>query len=181
MNVGIIGSNERAVAIGRLLVTGRHDVTIADSANPQRAQNAARELGCAAETPYRQGITRDLIFFAMSENEIDRALTALGSGYHATIVDAIDGRGNPDGASLLAKKLNTHNFVRALIVLPQAGANVPICGDDEHSKEIVDEALRACGCVTTDRGPLNAAAELEPQATATVTRGEVEARPRIAS
>ncbi len=80
------------------------------------------------------------------------------------MIDALDG--SPDaphrGAELLARKLDSHEVVRALIVLPQAGANIPICGDDPAAKALVDDAFKACGCLTTDRGPLSNATELEP-------------------
>jgi predicted dinucleotide-binding enzyme len=65
---------------------------------------------------------------------------------------------------MLAHKLDSRRVVRALINMPQSGANVSICGDDPISKGLVDEALSACGCDTTDRGPLANATELEAPA-----------------
>jgi predicted dinucleotide-binding enzyme len=67
---------------------------------------------------------------------------------------------------MLAAKLDSHRVVRALINMPQSGANVPICGDDENAKALVDRALHESGCLTTDRGPLANAAELEVPAAA---------------
>ena len=93
----------------------------------------------------------------------------MGSGAEAVIVDAVeDERGNSSrsGAEMLARKLDSHRVVRALIHIPQSGSNVQICGDDENSKVLLDRALHACGCITTDRGGLSNAAELEAPATA---------------
>jgi predicted dinucleotide-binding enzyme len=164
MNIGIVGSNDRAVAIGRLLRGGGHHVTFGDP-KADRAKQAAAMVGTESELPYRQAMCSDLLVLAVSRNEVDRAVTAVGSGSEAVIVDVVEGR--PDhsahsGAEMLAHKLDTHRVVRALINLPQPGSNIAICGDDALSKELLDKALRSSGCMTTDRGPLAKAAELEP-------------------
>ena len=72
--------------------------------------------------------------------------------------------GAHSGAELLALKLDSHRVVRALITVVTEGANFPICGDDEEAKALVDEAFKACGCLTADRGPLTSSLELEPAA-----------------
>jgi predicted dinucleotide-binding enzyme len=109
----------------------------------------------------------DLLLLAVPRQEVDRAVAAVGSGAEAVIVDAVEGeRGNAShsGAEMLARKLDSSRVVRALINMPQSGANIPICGDDQTSKVLVDRALHSCGCVTTDRGPLANAIELEAPA-----------------
>ena len=80
-------------------------------------------------------------------------------------VDAAEGSTatKTSGAELLSHMLDDHRVVRALVVLPQEGANVPICGDDANAKVIVDRMFQEAGCITTDRGPLSAAKELEPR------------------
>ena len=165
MNIGIVGSDSRAIAIGRLLASGGHNVTFSDPRRQAAADRAAIEVGVESETPYNQAMTRELLVFACARDGVDAALTAIGSGVHGVVLDALDG--SPDaphhGAELLARKLDSHAVVRALIVLPQAGANIPICGDDDAAKSLVDEAFKACGCLTTDRGTLSRANELEPQ------------------
>jgi len=117
------------------------------------------------ETPYRQACTSDVVIFAMRNDQIEAALTAVGSGIESrAIVDATEG---PPGstrhtqAELLAHKLDSHRVVRALIALPQRGANILICGDDPAAKQLVEEAFEESGCVVTDRGPLANAGELE--------------------
>lgn len=164
MKIGIIGADDRAVAIGRLLAQGGHDVTLSDPKNPDHAKAVAPQVPAEPEIPYRQAMTRDVVFIACERGEVDRAVTAMGSSADAIIVDATEGpkpAAGPSGAEILAHKLDSHNVVRAMIVLPQTGANVPICGDDEIAKTIVGEVLQSSGCVTTDRGTLANAAELE--------------------
>jgi predicted dinucleotide-binding enzyme len=151
MRIGIIGSDARAAAIGRLLLSGGHDVS---------SQAGVGE----AEIPYRQACTREMLVLAVPSDRIDEALTALGSGIQSqAIVDATDGPGASGNsqAELLARKINSHRVVRALITLPQAGASIPICGDDPVAKQLTEEAFEACQCIVTDRGPLSSASQLE--------------------
>ena len=166
MNIGILGSDQRAVAIGRLLASGGHDISFSDPRSTAAADRAAASIGALSETPYNQAMTRDLVIFACARADIDKAITAFGSPIEGVVLDALDG--SPDaphhGSELLARKLDSHSVVRALIVLPQAGANIPICGDDPAAKAVVNDAFVASGCLTTDRGPLSNAAELEPSA-----------------
>jgi predicted dinucleotide-binding enzyme len=169
MRIGIVGSDERATAIGRLMRGGGHQVTFADPNAPERAKRAAATVGGGHELPYRQAMCSDLLVLAVPRAQIDRAVTAVGSRPDAVIVDAVEderGSASHSGAEMLAHKLDTYRLVRALIHIPQSGSNIQICGDDPNSKVLFDRALRACGCVTTDRGPLANAMELEAPAVA---------------
>ncbi|MGA8574768.1 MAG: NAD(P)-binding domain-containing protein [Candidatus Cybelea sp.] len=164
MRIGIVGSDDRAKAIGRLLRTGGHQVTLGDPIARERAKRAAAELGAREAIPYEQAMVSDLLVLAVPRHDVDRAVKAVGARAGAVIVDAVEaerGNGAQSGAERLARKLDSHRVVRALINLPQSGANIPICGDDEISKGLVDRALHSCGCLTTDRGPLAKATELE--------------------
>ncbi len=167
MIIGIVGSDDRAIAIGRLLRSGGHTLSFSDPTSHERADRVAAMLGSNRDTPYQQAMRSDLLVFAVNRAQLDTAVAAVGSGAEAVIVDAIDGgrkRSPVSGAELVARKLDSHRVVRALINMPQPGANIPICGDDALSKQLVDRALHSCGCVTTDRGPLSNAPELEPPA-----------------
>ena len=109
----------------------------------------------------------DLLVFAVPGDQVDRAVTAIGSPGGAVVVDAIsDGRParTRSGAEMLARKLDSHRVVRALIGAPMPGSNIPICGDDPSAKGLVDRALQSAGCLVTDRGPLSSAKELEAPA-----------------
>ena len=164
MKIGIVGSNDRAKAIGRLLQSGGHHLTFADPSSKEQARLTALAVGGRQDVPYRQAMHSDILMIAVPPRDLDAALRAVGSGVDVVVVDAVEperGNGKLSGAEMLARKLDSHRVVRALINMPQSGANVPICGDDPTAKAAVDRALRACGCLTTDRGPLSHSSELE--------------------
>jgi predicted dinucleotide-binding enzyme len=168
MRIGIVGTNDRALAIGRFFRSCGHAVTFGDPEGPEQAKRAAALTGAGSEPPYRQAMKSDLLLFAVPRTEVDRAVTAVGgSRTDAVIVDVIDGKDRSaarSGAEALARKLDSDRVVRALINIPQSGTNVPLCGDDPTAKKLVGKALQACGCLVTDRGPLVNAAEIEPPA-----------------
>lgn len=180
MKIGIIGSDDRAVAIGRLLTEGGHEVEFANARDPHAAEEAAEKTGAGADIPYRLGAKAEILIFAVPHERIDAAITAVGSVPNpGAIVEAGDSRpveGDSTDAECLAKKLDSHKVVRALIVLPQAGANIPICGDDPEAKTLVEAAFTAANCVVTDRGPLSAAVELYPPPH-TAEQGTIESTP----
>src|SRR5580693_1491703 len=118
MIIGIVGSDDRAQAIGRLLKRGGHKITFGDPSARDRAARAAAALGTNSEIPYKQAMCSDLLMVAVPREQLDRALTAVGSGADAVIVDAVEnerGNGSHSGAEMLAHKLDSHNVVRALI------------------------------------------------------------------
>ena len=168
MKIGIIGSDDRAVAIGRLFTEGGHDVEFSHPRDPQAAEQAAEKVGAETNIPYRLAATTEILLFAVDHDAIDDAVTAVGTlgTTVQAIIEAGDSRpaaqGDLTDAECLSKKLDSHKVVRALIVLPQAGANIPVCGDDPQAKAVVEEAFAACNCVVTDRGTLANAAELYP-------------------
>jgi predicted dinucleotide-binding enzyme len=164
MKIAIFGSDSRAVAVGRLLVDAGYHVCFGDVEGMKPAQAAAEGAGAVADTPYNDAAVCDMLIFAGSREQIDELLAKAGPISPQTIVvDAMEGPlpGGGSGPELLARKLDTRRVVRALIMAPQAGANILYCGDDADAMTKVDEVFRTAGCVTTDRGPLANAAEIE--------------------
>jgi predicted dinucleotide-binding enzyme len=181
MKIGIIGSDDRAVAIGRLLTEGGHEVEFAHPRDQRAAEQAANKAGTDSDIPYKLAGTTEILMFAVPHDDLDQAITAVGAlgSTVAAIIEAGDskpGEGDLCDAECLAKKLDSHKVVRALIVLPQAGANIPICGDDPEAKALVEQAFAACDCVVTDRGTLSNAAELYPPPRAS-EHGTIDSRP----
>lgn len=168
MRIGIVGTGSRAIAIGRLFASGGHDVRFSDPRDRAAAKRAAAEIGAIASIPYTQAMRCRLLVLACDRDDVDAALDAMGSGVASGVLDALEGGPTRphQGVELIAHKMDTHRIVRALIVVPQAGATIPICGDNELTKQLVRDAFAACGCHVTDRGPLSNAQELEPLGTA---------------
>jgi predicted dinucleotide-binding enzyme len=164
MKIAIFGSNPRAVAIGELLVDAGYHVCFGDAGGIQPAESAAERAGAVADTPYNDAAVCEMWIFAGSRERVDDLLVQTGPvPSQAVVVDAMEERSPNDGqgAELLARKLNTHRLVRALIVAPQVGANIQYCGDDADAMTMVEEVFRTAGCVMTDRGPLANAAQIE--------------------
>jgi predicted dinucleotide-binding enzyme len=169
MRIAIIGSDDRAKAIGKLLQSGGNDVTLSDPTDDRRAERVAAELGARHEIPYKQAMSSQVLVLAVPRRDVDRAVKAIGSNVEGVVVDAVSdehGHGHHSGAEMLAHKLDSHQVVRALINMPQPGSNIPICGDDQNAKMIVDQLFQSCECFTTDRGTLAHAAEIEVPAAA---------------
>lgn len=164
MKIAVFGSNPRAVAIGRLLVEAGYHVCFGDAEGMKAAQAAADRAGGVADTPYNEAAVCEMLVFAGSREKTDELLAQAGCiSDQAVVVDAMDETtaGDPSSTELLARKLNTHRLVRALIVAPQVGANIPYWGDDADAMTKMEEVFRTAACVTTYRGPLAQAAGSE--------------------
>src|SRR5579871_3636511 len=122
MRIGIVGSDDRAKAIGRLLRSGGHELSIADPTAKERAGRVAAEIGARQDIPYNQAMSSQLLVMAVPRDAVDAAVKAVGSGARAVIVDAVGdehGNGAHSGAEMLAGKLDSNRLVRALINMPQ--------------------------------------------------------------
>ena len=163
MKIGVFGSNARAVAIGRLLVDAGYHVCFGDADGMKPAQAAADQAGAQADTPYNDAAVCEMLIFAGPREKVDDLLVQAGCiSPRAVVVDAMEESFTEDGSGseLLARKLNMHRVVRALIVAPQVGAEILYCGDDADAMTMLEEVFRTAGCVTTFRGPLAKAAEI---------------------
>ena len=165
MKIAIFGSDARAVAIGRLLVDAGYRVCFGGADGMGAAEAAAVQAGAVADSPYNDVSVCDMLIFAGSRGQIDDLLALTGCiSPQAVVVDAMEDAlaGGGGGSELLARKLDTRRVVRALIAAPQTGANILYCGDDGDAMTLVEEVFRTAGCLTTYRGPLANAAEIEP-------------------
>jgi len=178
MIIAVMGSDSRATAIGELLAAGGHQVWFADAADPAQAAHAAAHSNARCQIPYGAASIADVVIFATAREQADDYIRAIGRLAPQTIVvDAMEGgeSGERSGAETLARKLDSHRVVRALVVLPQPGANVALSSDDPDAMTAVEEMFRSSGCITTDRGPLVNAKEIEPPSGSTT--GEVPFEP----
>lgn len=153
MKIAVIGAGPRATGICQLLTAGGYDVTRADLTD-----------GAA----YDASTGSDVVVFAAPRSDMDTIVAKVGRILPETIVvDAMEGASEADGesgAELLAKVLNSPRVVRASIHSPEPNANILLAADDKDAMTIVEEIFRKSGCVTTDRGTLIHAGEIEPPA-----------------
>ncbi|HTA39147.1 MAG TPA: hypothetical protein VK760_08735 [Candidatus Acidoferrales bacterium] len=153
MKIAVIGSGPRATGICQLLTAGGYDVTRADLTD-----------GAA----YDASTGSDVVIFAGARGEMDEMIAKVGRILPETIVvDAMEGKlpdSGESGAELLAHRLDSRRVVRASIERPEPNANILLAGDDKDAMTIVEEIFRKSGCVTTDRGTLIHAGEIEAPA-----------------
>jgi hypothetical protein len=136
VKIGVLGSDARAAAMGRLLFGAGHDVYSGD-------------VGDGAAVC-------DMLIFAGPRSATDAIVAELGEiGNQTIVVDAMKGTlpEDLDGTALLAGKLGTYRVVRALIALPRAGSHVLMWGSDPGDMQVVAGVFRAAGCVTTACDP----------------------------
>jgi predicted dinucleotide-binding enzyme len=166
MTIGIVGSDDRALAIARLLRHGGHRISFSDPRAPGHARRAAQAFGDdqTASTPYQQARSSDALVLAVRWEEVDQALTGLGDYKDGILIDATRAphleRGL-SGAELLAHKLDNRHIVKAFVDPPESKGVVKICGDDPEARDAVKALIESAGAVAEDLGPLKAAAELE--------------------
>jgi hypothetical protein len=126
--------------------------------------NAARELmisGGYTVTSSFDGSIPDIVILANGKYDLG-LIDGVGGTSSTVLIDATDSRFDRASLEAAGKRLGTQRLVRALLVLPQAGANVLLCADDRDAMQITQTIFQKCGCVPTDRGPLSNAAELQP-------------------
>ncbi|MDQ2866645.1 MAG: NAD(P)-binding domain-containing protein [Candidatus Eremiobacteraeota bacterium] len=165
MVIGIIGADDRAVAIGRLLKTCGHEISFSDPIDQSRAEKARDAHGSATVcTTYDQAATCEAIVMAVHWEDLDKTLAALGSYKKGVVIDATRPpklEGSDNGAQLLEKKLDNRHVVKAFVEEPVPRAEVRVASDDPNARMMVCEMIDSCGGKAVDMGPLSAATEME--------------------
>jgi predicted dinucleotide-binding enzyme len=166
MTIGIIGSDDRAVALGKLLRRSGQIVCFSDPMHKQNPASAAHALGegAFASTPYRQAATCDTLLFMVHWEDLESTLSALGSYKDGIVIDATrppDLGEKTSGAELLAHKLDNRHIVKAFVESIRPGDRVKVAADDPEARDRVDELISACGCTAENIGPLANARTIE--------------------
>ncbi len=165
MTIGIIGTDDRAVTIGRLLQNCGHQISFSDPCRPESAEQAAEALGGDAKacTTYDQATSSEALVFAVRWEEVDDSLRALGDYKDGVVIDAmrppeLEGT---SGAEILAKKLDNRHVVKAFIDVVDPHEPIRVASDDPLARGTVEEMISACGRRCEDAGPLTNAAKIE--------------------
>ena len=165
MIVGIIGGDDRAVAIGRMFRTCGHAVTFSDPTPNHAAEHAVQALGGSAKvsTPYEQAAMCEALVLAVHWDDVDKALTALGDYKDGLVIDATRPPKiwGSSGAEVLAHKLDNRHVVKAFVDNLEPGQPIRVASDDPEARATVAATITACGGVVEDLGPLAGAIEIE--------------------
>lgn len=163
--IGIIGADDRAVAIGRMLRKTGNVISFSDLDDDRTSQAAAEALGSGAfaTTPYQQAASCDTLFLATRWQDIDRALNALGDYKNGVFVDTTrpPDLGRLSGAELLAHKLDNRHVVKGFVEPPDDDGFIRIASDDPEARAEIGELIASCGRSALDVGPLANARTIE--------------------
>lgn len=163
--IGIIGADDRAVAIGRMLRRTGNTVCFSDVHDELAAQAAAEALGdgAFATTPYQQAANCNTLLLATRWQDVDRALTELGDYKEGVLVDATrpPDLGRLSGAELLSHKLDNRHVVKGFVESPDDDGFIRIASDDPEARAEVGELIASCGRSALDVGPLANARTIE--------------------
>lgn len=171
---GIIGADDRAVAIGRMIRRTGHTVCFSD-VNDERTSVAAAEVlgdGAFATTPYQQAANCDALVLTIHWEDIDQALTALGDYKDGIVVDATrpPDLGRLSGAEILAHKLDNRHVVKGFVEPLETNEFIKIASDDPEARAEVGELIANCGRTALDVGPLANARTIERAVAAELSR-----------
>jgi predicted dinucleotide-binding enzyme len=166
MTIGIIGADDRAVTIGRLLQHCGHQVSFSDPRRPDSPEKAVAAIGGDAKacTIYDQATSSDVLIFAIHWEDVDDSLRALGAYKDHLVVDATrppklqDGT---SGAEILAKKMDNRHVVKAFIDIVDPHDPIRVASDDPEALMTVEQLIEACGRRYEDLGPLANAGKIE--------------------
>lgn len=168
MKIGIIGADDRAVAIARVLRASGCTVSFSDLDDRGTSQSAAELIGAGAyaTTPYQQAASCDALCIAIRWAALERALSAIGSYKDGIVIDATrpPDLGALSGAELLAHKLDNRHVVKAFVEPLEGNRFVKLASDDPEARSELSDLLAQGGHGAVDLGPLAKAREIEREA-----------------
>lgn len=188
MNVGILGTGNLAVTLGRAWATAGHSLSVTGR-NVLHASEAADQIGHAAKTvdPADFATQADVVVVAVSWEGLETALSLVGGPQGSlagkTVLDCTNpvdyetGELKPatgSAAELVARAVAGAHVVKALhlfagaswpYVGPQAAAPVvAICGDEPSALDRAAALIRDLGGQTAVVGGLDSSRQLEEAA-----------------
>jgi predicted dinucleotide-binding enzyme len=166
MTIGILGSDERALAVGKLLRRGGNQVTFSDPRGAVYARRAAEAIGEGSIplTAYAQAARSDMLLLAVPWRDVRQTLSSMGCYKEGILIDATrgpDAPGGKSGAELIARILDNRHVVKALIEPPVGSRPMKICANDPEARQAVRSLIEASGVHVEDLGPLSRAADIE--------------------
>jgi predicted dinucleotide-binding enzyme len=188
VNVGILGTGNLAVALGRAWAAAGHGVSVTGR-DPLHARRAAERIGSAAEAVAAADFAKraDVIVTAVSWEGMDSALHLVGGPAGAlagkTVLDCTNAVDHATGAlkpasgsaaQSVARSAAGADVVKALHLFagaswPYAGPSesapvVAVCGDDRGALNLTTELIGDLGGRAAVIGGLDSARQLEEAA-----------------
>ena len=174
MRIGIIGPGHiGANCARRFLVSGKHQVKLSFSRDPQKLARLAGELGDGASfgTPSESVAFADLVVLSVPWDTIPEALRQCGSLFGKIVIDTTNQFGSRDlprqsqtaaafnaarmPGARYTKSFNTLTARFQAVTANRTGAEKVVqwvCGDDGDAKRIVAELIEDAGYVPVDLG-----------------------------
>ncbi len=165
MTIGIIGADDRAVTVGKMLCACGHVVCFSDPMNERTPASAAHAIGHGAFacSPNQQATTCDTLIFMVHWEDLDRTLGALGTYKDGIVIDATrpPDLGERSCAETIAQKLDNAHVVKAFVEHLEPGATIKVAADDARARERAEELIAGCGCNVENVGSLANARSIE--------------------
>lgn len=167
MVIGIVGADDRAVAIARELRKCGHTLSFSDPGGLDHAEKAVAALAdpaVTAATPYNQAATSEALILAIHWEDMDKTLTQIGDYKDGVVIDAMRPpriAGAENSAVTLEHKLDNRHIVKAFVEEPMPKGEVMVASDDPEARMMVCELVQSCGGKAIDIGPLSEATVIE--------------------
>ncbi len=166
MKIGVVGSDDRAVAIARLLLQSCHKVTLSDPTGRGAEKNAELALDhwATASNVHEQALDCQALILAVRWQDVNKTLSQIGNHPRGIVIDATrpprshDGR---SGAEHIARVLHSPHVVKGFIDISDPNEPIEIAADDSQARMRVAEIIRQSGAQVADRGSLANAVRIE--------------------
>jgi len=168
MRIGIVGADDRAVSIARLLLKAGHRVTLSDPTGRNAAHNAeiALDYWATEATPHEQATESEALVLALHWEDLDGALHQIGDYHDGIVIDATRPpapllEAGRTGAEVVASRLQNAHVVKGFVDVSDPNAAIEIASDDSRARNRVLEVIAQCGARGRDLGGLANAARIE--------------------
>ena len=167
MKIGIVGADDRAVGIARLLLRSGHKVTLSDPTGRGAARNAELALdhwATAAPSVADQALNSQALILAIHWQDVDDVLSQIGNHPRGIVIDATRPpriASGTSGAEHIARKLHSPHVIKGFVDVSDPSEPIEIAGDDSQARMRVAEIISQCGARVADKGPLANAVAIE--------------------
>lgn len=196
MNIGIIGAGRMGSALGKAWARAGHDIMYSFSRDGAKLDRLANEThGASAGTPFNTAVFADVLLLAVPLDALDLALDQIHSNAAKPVITTVspfraDLQGTEtriagpfedvSAAEYISSRLPDAQVVEAFNLVfadllatgstwfGEERPTVPLCGDDDDAKAVVEQLIADAGLRPLDAGALDRARSLELLATAWV-------------